>query len=307
MTTNPVSSATDGPFLGRRTSLTLLPDTLTARQEHPGLRPRLSVVVPTRNERHNVGPLTERLAAALDGLDAGWELVFVDDSDDETPAAIRAGMTAGLPVRLVHRPAGYRPGGLAGAVVSGISNTVGDVVVVMDADLQHPPELVPELAAPLLDANADVSVATRYAGGGMMAGLDGPWRRVVSRGSRTLAHAAFPQARPASDPCSGFFGFRRDVVNGIPLHPNGFKILLEVLVRGRWERVHEAPYLFGERRHGSSNAGTRQGVQFLVQVALLHGGRRQRALVGPPARRAPAGDFWRLAATLRLRRIAGRR
>ncbi len=250
-------------------------------------RPLLTLVAPTRNEAENVAGLVRELSKALDGI--AYELLFVDDSDDETPRAIREAMRGDRRVRLLHREDGQRVGGLATAVVAGIHQARGEFVCVIDGDLQHPPALVPTLLTAAQDA--DVVVASRYIAGGSSAGLGGVTRQVVSRGSRAAAVALFPRLRHCSDPMSGFFLFRRAVVEGVELRPYGFKILLEILVRGHWSRLTEIPYTFKERAAGASKADVSQGAAYLHHLSELrfhgthgHGAvryRRQRAVAGP--------------------------
>jgi glycosyltransferase involved in cell wall biosynthesis len=224
----------------------------------------LTVIVPTRNEERNVRPLVERTAAALDGTD--WELLFVDDSDDATPEVV-----AGLGddrVRLLHRPPDQREGGLAGAVCVGFSAAIGDELLVMDGDLQHDPADILRLREQL--AGADVVVASRFAdGGGGVGGLDGRYRRLVSNAARFAVRAVFPRIRGVRDPLGGFFAIRRHVLEDAELRPDGFKILLEVLVRGRWRRVHEVPISMSERADGASKASLREGARFGVHLLRL--------------------------------------
>ena len=238
-----------------------------------------TVVVPTRNEAANVAPLVRRLGVALAGRDV--EVLFVDDSTDGTPAEVlRAAGTAALPVRLLHREPGERTGGLAGAVVAGIRASAGRHVLVMDGDLQHPPEMAP-LLRDAVDG-ADLAVASRYAGAGNAAGLAGAYRRIVSSGSTVLVQACFPRrvGRVCSDPMTGFFCFRRAAVDPDRLRPRGFNILLEVLARHDL-RVREVPFAFGERHAGESKADWRTGLHFLRQLAGLRMGRMSRfAAVG---------------------------
>lgn len=236
----------------------------------------VGIIVPTRNESLNVMRLMERLAPALEPLGCDWHVLFVDDSEDDTPVAVRRLAREGWPAKLIHRPRGFRMGGLSGAVVSGIVNCEAEILVVMDADLQHPPEVVADLVAPLLDERSDISVATRYAGGGAGGGLDGSFRKAVSRASRLLTHALFDEVRPISDPCGGFFAFNRSVVEGVSLQPGGFKILMEILVRGNWTRSHEVPYLFARRLHGESKTSLKEGIAFLSHMRRLRTVRDQR-------------------------------
>lgn len=282
----------------------------------------VEVVLPTRNEADNIELLIHRLRDAMTGQ-AHWGVLVVDDSDDDTPAKARAMAEEGHPVRVLHRPRGFRGGGLAGAVMTALANTQAPLVVVMDADLQHPPEVVPLLVGPLLDGRCDIVVATRYRGCGGSAGLDGLWRRLVSRASRRAVHLVFPRLVNVSDPCGGLFAMRREVVGSGTLTPKGFKILLEILVKGSWSRLEEVPYMFAARAGGRSNATLRQGRFFLQQLARLWWSSRHLS-PHPPAvidirdgavlRGGRAGGFWRHALGLqlhtlvaRLRRVSSRR
>jgi dolichol-phosphate mannosyltransferase len=161
-----------------------------------------TVVVPTFNEGGNVRELVRQLAVALAGHDA--EVVFVDDSTDDTREVIRRVCVeqqgSSLPVTLIHREPANRSDGLAGAVTTGIRSSRGKHIVVMDGDLQHPPALVPRLRAGL--DSADMVVASRYLGEGDASGLSSSWRRAVSSTSTTLAKACFPRrvASVCTDP-----------------------------------------------------------------------------------------------------------
>ncbi|HYA44895.1 MAG TPA: glycosyltransferase [Acidimicrobiales bacterium] len=234
----------------------------------PG-RCALSVVIPTRDEAPNIEPLVARLSAALGNLNGGWEVVFVDDSDDDTPGAIEAATLSGYPVRLLHREPGDRKGGLGGAVERGFALSQGEVLAVLDGDLQHPPEVIPILAGPVLSGEADLVVGSRYGPGGKEEGLEGPWRRVVSRGFRWLVHSLVPCSRILQDPLSGLFVLSRSVVEGIALRPEGYKILLEIVVRGNWHSVRNVPFTFAARRAGDSKASLAVGLVFLRHLARL--------------------------------------
>ena len=250
----------------------------------------LSVIVPTRNEAPNVEPLTSRLGAALDATPGGWELVFVDDSDDSTPQLIRRLADEGWPVRLLHREKGARRGGLGGAVQEGFGLATGTVAVVMDADLQHPPEVVPALVAPVLSGEAELVAGSRYGWAGGDAGLSGPLRHLVSRICRALVHLVVPPSRPLQDPLSGLFALRRSVLEGVRLHPSGYKILLEVVVRARPSSVRNVGFDFAPRHAGRSKASFREGVVFLSHLCRLVVASQSRA--GP----ALASDDARLSA-----------
>jgi dolichol-phosphate mannosyltransferase len=163
---------------------------------------------------------------------------------------------------------------------------------VLDADLQHPPSRIPDLLAAARGQAADVVVASRYVPGGSASGLDGPLRRLVSRGLKDLSRLVFPRRLAGiSDPLGGFFLVRRSVVQDVDLRPIGYKILLEILVRGRWRRAQEVPYRFEPRRQGQSKADLRQGLTFLRHLAGLawaaHG-EHNRAHGRRPRPRRPA-------------------
>ena len=225
----------------------------------------LSVVVPTYNEAENISRLVERVHAALGGID--YELIVVDDSVDGTEKVL-ADMARFTPwIRVFHREA---RGGLASAVVDGIAAAQGTVVCVLDADLQHPPETLPLLTAALERSGADLAVASRYVPGGSYVTFEA-WRRVVSRVATRAAQILLRRARRVADPLSGFFAFRRAAVHGVRLRPLGYKILLEILVRGNLSRVVEIPYSFEIRTAGQSKLTPKQHWEYLKHLCLLTG------------------------------------
>jgi glycosyltransferase involved in cell wall biosynthesis len=223
------------------------------------------VVIPTRNEADNIPELLARIDAALNGI--SYEVIVVDDSDDQTPKIVERESSAGRPVRLIHREGPERAGGLSSAVVAGFQAARGNYLAILDADLQHPPEKVPPLLAALKDA--DVAVASRYIDGGDAGGLDGPLRRLGSLGAKLLAQVLVPNARRSTDPLGGFFALRREAIENVDLRPVGYKILLEVLARGRVRRVAEVPYTFQPRHAGQSKADFRQMRLYLQHLTRL--------------------------------------
>jgi dolichol-phosphate mannosyltransferase len=229
----------------------------------------VTIVVPMRNEEENVPLLLQQLAAAFDGQSA--ELLVVDDSDDDTPSAlVLAAATCPMPVRLLHRPDGARRGGLSSAVVTGARHTRSEWVLVMDADLQHPPEDAARLARTALWQATDVVIGTRYAGTGSGDGLQGLRRSAVSSMATRASRTAFPRRlATVSDPMSGLFAFRRAAVDLDRLHAVGFKLLLEILVRNPGARVSEVSYSFAPRNAGRSKASFHEGVTFLAHLARL--------------------------------------
>jgi dolichol-phosphate mannosyltransferase len=228
----------------------------------------LTVVVPTRNERDNVAPLLRRLEPVRPELNLA--VLFVDDSDDGTPQAVNEeGARCPRSVAVIHRPDGERSGGLGGAVRLGLLAAESDLVCVMDADLQHPPELLGALIDELRRSNADLVVASRYCDGGEVGDFS-PARVALSRASAFAAKAMFPRRlRGVTDPMSGFFLVRRSAVDAAALRPGGFKILLEILVSGRVLTTSEVPFRFGDRHAGDSKASAGEGAQYLRRLVEL--------------------------------------
>lgn len=218
----------------------------------------LSVVVPTYNEAGSVTGLAERLHAALAGRE--WELVIVDDGSPDGTADIAQALSPRIPVKVVRRAG---KAGLASAVVAGFAAASGDILVVMDADLSHPPEVVPALAN-AVEHGADLAVGSRYVDGGGVE--DWPLkRRIVSRVACLMGNLLVP----VRDATSGFFALRRSVIDGVTLNPIGFKIGFEVLARGRYRTVIEVPYTFRDRELGASKFGRREIAQYVVQLGQV--------------------------------------
>ena len=241
----------------------------------------ISVVIPTRNERENIEPLISRLAATLPA--GASQVIFVDDSSDDTPSVIAAiAENAPLPVLVLHRQPGESTGGLGGAVVAGLRLCEGRVAVVMDGDLQHPPETIPDLIRPIDRGEADVVVASRYRDNGESVGLANRSRVGVSHAATLLTKSAFPRRlQEISDPMSGFFALRLEAVDLDSLRPVGFKILLEAVARCRL-RVAEVGFSFAPRYSGESKADFREGLRFAAHLTRLRLGtlltaRQQRA------------------------------
>jgi dolichol-phosphate mannosyltransferase len=218
----------------------------------------LSVVVPTYNEAGSLPQLAERLSGALGERE--WELIVVDDGSPDGTADIAAALAPRIPVRVVRRTG---KAGLASAVVAGFAAAGGDILVVMDADLSHPPEVVPALVA-AIEHGADLVVGSRYVkGGGVM---DWPFdRRAVSRVACLMGNLLVP----VKDATSGFFALRRSILDGVKLNPIGFKIGFEVIARGRYAKVVEVPYTFRDRELGASKFGRREIAQYVVQLGQV--------------------------------------
>lgn len=227
----------------------------------------LSIIVPTYNERENIPVLLERIDRALKGAGISYEVIVVDDNSPDGTADIAEQLSKVYPVGVVRRPGKL---GLASAIVDGIKASQGRIITVMDADLQHPPEVLPGMFETLVKQGCDVVVASRYIEGGSIVG----WsllRKVVSRGATLIARVLLPKVRSVKDTMSGYFMFRREVVESIldGLRPRGYKILLEILVRGNVRKVCEIPYTFYPRYKGRSKLDAKEIINYLLYVLDL--------------------------------------
>ena len=225
---------------------------------------KLGLVIPTLNEAGNIEPLLERVRASLDPLGISYEVLIVDDgSVDGTQEAAQRCSERDQRVRLLVR---YDEKGLAGAVIHGWKHTDADLLGVMDADLQHPPEVLPALVAAIVAGN-DIAVGSRYTQNKRVEGWN-PFRQAVSTIS-TMVTRPFQRKVRVNDPMSGFFMVRRDSIEGIRLQPQGFKILLEILVRGRIRSAAEVPFQFGIRNAGKSKADLRVALHYFSLLGKL--------------------------------------
>lgn len=224
----------------------------------PCFRQKLALVIPTLCEAANLPPLLERVRAALDPLKFDYEILIVDDNSCDGTVEIVSAIAQQDPrVRLLVRK---DQRGLSGAVLHGWENTDASIVGVMDADLQHPPELLPELIAAMF-SGCDLVIGSRYTPGG---GL-GQWNPLRKLLSAAAVWATWPIQRVglrAKDPMSGFFFVRRDCLVNIPFQQSGFKLLLEVLVRAGISSVREVPFEFGQRYRGASKANMKVALEY---------------------------------------------
>jgi len=209
--------------------------------------PHLSIVVPTYNEAENIPTLVERVQSTLSDID--FEMIIVDDDSPDGTALIAQNLMEQYSFLRVVKRTNERD--LATAVIEGFKHSTGDVLTVMDADLQHPPERISQLLK-RIEEGADIVVGSRYVPGGEIEAW--PFkRRFYSKGARAVAYLFLPRCRDVKDPMSGFFMVRQEVLDGVELHPIGYKILLEILIRGKYERVDEVPITFKDRERGTSS------------------------------------------------------
>ncbi len=223
----------------------------------------VSVIVPAWNEAENIPLLVPRVASALQGR--RFEILIVDDGSPDGTPAVCEGLAKTFPLRLlVRNPAKY---GLSGAVLEGIAASRGSTVVVMDADLQHPPERIPALLE-ALDQDADFALGSRYVPGGS---TDDQWTFFRKINSGVATALARPFAGNVRDPMSGFFALRRTTFDRARrLTPLGYKIALELMCKCRVNRVQEVPIHFGMRTRGQSKLTLAQQFRYLEHLSRLY-------------------------------------
>ncbi len=219
----------------------------------------LTVIIPTFKEESNVGTIIGEVATIFSRNAINGEILVVDDnSPDRTIEIIRELQNTHPNLSLVVRK---EDPGLSQSVVEGFHKAQSDIFLVMDADLSHPPALIPVMLDGVRAGN-DIVIGCRYMEGG---GIK-KWplkRRIISMGATFLGRLLFPEIR---DPVSGFFAVKRSVVEHAPLRPRGYKILLEVLGKGTWRKVKEIPFEFVDRATGSSKLGGRVILEYAGQV-----------------------------------------
>lgn len=227
--------------------------------------PSLSIAVPTYNERDNLRPLVDRLRQVF--REAPPTLIVVDDNSPDGTADVARELASDYPIDLVVRTAER---GLATAIIAGLARATTDIVVVMDADLSHPPEAIPTLVEALAkDAAVQMSIGSRFVPGGEV-DLDWPLhRRMVSRVGRWLAAPLSP--RGVRDVVSGFFAVRRAALRLGDLKPIGYKIGLELIVRHRWTRIVEVPIRFSDRKAGHTKLNFSENLRYLRHLLRLYG------------------------------------
>jgi dolichol-phosphate mannosyltransferase len=225
----------------------------------------ISVVIPTYNEALLIEDCLRRSAAALRAAREEFELLVVDDASADGTAEIAESLAREVPVRVLRRPGRL---GLATAVMDGWSMARGEVLGVIDADLQHPPETLTPLAG-AMQQGADLAIGSRYVPGGGTS----DWTRLRKFISQTATHMAATvlplKLATVGDPMSGIFMVRKSVLEGAALNPLGYKILLEVIAKGHYKNLVEVPYVFQERERGASKLGARQYIEYLEHLLRL--------------------------------------
>lgn len=228
---------------------------------------RFSLIIPTYNERNNVESIVKQLTSLLEPVLPGdYELILVDDDSPDRTWEVALALTESYPSLRVMRRQGER--GLSSAVIRGWQVARGELLGVIDADLQHPPEVLLELLN-TLQSGYDLALASRHVEGGGVSEWSAV-RRFLSRGAQVLGLIILPSVvGRVTDPMSGYFLLRRDAIANRPLNPKGYKILIEVIGRGNVKLIGEVGYVFQERTHGESKVTWRQYVDYIHHLLLL--------------------------------------
>lgn len=224
----------------------------------------VSIIVPTLNEAENLPLLVPRIDQAVGKI--AYEIIVVDDNSRDRTTEVCADLAKTYPVKLIVRPEPKY--GLSGAVLEGFKTARGEYLIVMDADLQHPPEKVPELLELVLSGQADFAVGSRYVPGGSTEEHWGLFRRINSSVATWLAR---PFAGDVHDPMSGFFCLRRSAYQSAQrLTPLGYKIGLELMCKCQVKRPREIPIHFGMRAKGTSKLSLSQQFKYLEHLSRLY-------------------------------------
>jgi dolichol-phosphate mannosyltransferase len=219
-------------------------------------------VIPTYNERDNLQELVARIESSCSASGIESEIVIVDDSSPDGTGAYADELARDHRMKVVHRTGKL---GLSSAVLEGFKVASGDILAVMDADLSHPPEKIPEMASKIGSGEAEIVFGSRYVQGGSVEN----WplhRRIISKGATMFARGL----TKIKDPMSGFFMLKRSVIDGANLNPVGYKIGLEILVKGKYSKVIEVPIHFANRKAGKSKLGAGEMLKYIDHTIMLH-------------------------------------
>jgi len=250
----------------------------------------ISIVIPTYNEKDNINILLNRTIKSLDSInckdDSGidniceYEILVIDDNSPDGTSEIvkkyklkqyisseRSKNKLNGNIKCIVRK---NERGLASAVVEGFKNARGDIIIVMDADLQHPPEKIVSMIKELNNGN-DIVVGSRYLEENGFNNFN-LFRKIVSKSANIPAKILFSELRNVKDIQSGFFAIRKEVIDGIKLNPFGYKILLEILVMGtgNYNKVKEIPFEFNKREYGNTKLGSKVVLEYLYHLMSLY-------------------------------------
>jgi len=249
-------------------------DSLETPRQEEMLKPSkipLSIVLPTYNESQNITSVIDSIAESIpEGTKA--EIIVVDDNSPDGTGGVVADykgrlgqeLKKRLHIEILNRPDKQ---GLSSAILAGVESACGDIVIVMDSDMSHPPQTIPAMLEEMDRSRCDIVVASRYIKGGGVHGW--PFKRkLMSKGATKIAQ--YSLGITVKDPMSGFFAFRRQIIEGIKFDAIGYKMLLEILVKAKGAKIKEIPYTFTNRRLGASKLDTSTMIDYVRAVWRLY-------------------------------------
>lgn len=217
----------------------------------------ISLILPTFNERKNLSILVKNIFRIMPKT----ELIIIDDNSPDGTGKLADELAKKYPVKAIHRKTRL---GVSTAVIEGFKAAKGDIIGVMDADLSHPPEMIKELIKPIIKNKSDFVIGSRNIKGGSVE-LWPFYRRMISKTATLMAKPL----TPVKDPLSGFFFLKRNVINNINFTSKGYKICLEVIVKGKYNNIMEVPYTFRSRTVGTSKLNTKEYFNYCVDMFNL--------------------------------------
>jgi hypothetical protein len=234
-------------------------------KEFPKLRKSscqmISIVTPTYNERENIRLLIERISQVMSGRK--YEIIVIDDDSPDGTEEVAKELSKRYPVKILVRNGKF---GLASAVLTGFTHARGNILGVIDADLQHPPEYLLEFVKAIEEGGCDVVVGSRYTNGG---GIEG-WSKKRLLTSKVAVLLAKPLVKGVKDPMSGFFFLKRSIIEDVRFNPTGYKLGLEILVKGNYRKLKEIPYVFKQRKNGVSKLSKTEILSYLSLLKDLY-------------------------------------
>jgi len=230
---------------------------------------QVSIIIPTYNESENIIQILKSIGEHLPEDIAAEALVVDDNSPDGTGKIVEDYITdahneIGYAIEVIHRKT---KSGLSSAILDGIQHSTGEIVVIMDSDFSHPPKIIPQLIEEIKTSKCDIVIASRFVPGGAINGWSTK-RKLISKTAKEIAKAGLGVNE--SDPMSGFFAFKRKILDGIKFDAIGYKMLLEILVKTKGAKVKEIPYTFTDRTRGSSKLDSSTMLDYVKSVWRLY-------------------------------------
>ena len=229
----------------------------------------ISIILPTYNESKNIWSILEHIQKSIpQNLRA--ETIVIDDNSPDNTAKIAEDYFSTIKEKTTHTINVVKrkaKDGLSSAILNGIQQASGNTIVVMDSDFSHPPQIIPKLIDTLKQTRCDIVIASRYVQGGSIQGW--PFKRkLMSKVATTIAKKGL--GIESHDPMSGFFAFKKNIIDGLKFDAIGYKMLLEILVKTKGVAIQEVPYTFTDRQAGASKLGASTVLDYCKSVWKLY-------------------------------------